>query len=30
VGVGGGGEDLEREAELDYLSPLDIEAVLET
>ena len=29
VGVGGGGEDLEREAELDYLSPLDIEAVLE-
>lgn len=26
VGVGGGGEDLEREAELDYLAPHDIES----
>ncbi|KAL2020411.1 hypothetical protein VTK56DRAFT_8454 [Thermocarpiscus australiensis] len=29
IGVGGGGEDLEREAELDYLSPDDIESLLE-
>ncbi|KAK4166397.1 beta-lactamase-like protein [Cladorrhinum sp. PSN259] len=29
VGVGGGGDDLEREAELDYLLPEDIEALLE-
>jgi hypothetical protein len=29
VGVGGGGDDLEREAELDYLSPADIDFVLE-
>ena len=29
VGVGGGGDDLEREAELDYLLPEDIESLLE-
>lgn len=29
AGVGGGGEDLEREAELDYLSPDDVESLLE-
>jgi hypothetical protein len=29
IGVGGGGEDLEREAELDYLSPSDVAALLE-
>lgn len=29
VGVGGGGDDLEREAELDYLSPADTEFVLQ-
>lgn len=29
IGVGGGGEDLEREAELDYLSLDDVEALLE-
>ncbi|GAB1315854.1 DNA repair metallo-beta-lactamase domain-containing protein [Madurella fahalii] len=29
VGVGGGGDDLEREAELDYLSVADIESFLE-
>ncbi|KAK0742393.1 beta-lactamase-like protein [Apiosordaria backusii] len=29
LGVGGGGEDLEREAELDYLLPEDIESLLE-
>lgn len=29
AGIGGGGEDLEREAELDYLSPLDVEDFLE-
>ncbi|KAK4249413.1 beta-lactamase-like protein [Corynascus novoguineensis] len=30
IGVGGGGDDLEREAELDYLSPDDVDALLET
>ena len=29
VGVGGGGDDLERDAELDYLSSADIEPLLE-
>lgn len=29
VGVGGGGDDLEREAELDYLSPDDVASLLE-
>jgi hypothetical protein len=29
IGVGGGGDDLEREAELDYLSPDDVESILE-
>ncbi|KAK3984593.1 beta-lactamase-like protein [Cladorrhinum sp. PSN332] len=29
MGVGGGGDDLEREVELDYLLPEDIEALLE-
>ncbi|KAK0709662.1 beta-lactamase-like protein [Lasiosphaeria miniovina] len=29
VGVGGGGDDLEREVELDYLSPSDIESLLD-
>lgn len=29
VGVGGGAEDLEREAELDYLTPDDVEALME-
>jgi hypothetical protein len=29
VGVGGGGDDLEREPELDYLSPDDVESLLE-
>ncbi|KAJ4293825.1 hypothetical protein N0V88_005338 [Collariella sp. IMI 366227] len=29
VGVGGGGDDLEREAELDYLCPEDVQALLE-
>ncbi len=29
AGVGGGGDDLEREAELDYLSPGDAETLLE-
>lgn len=29
AGVGGGGEDLEREAELDYLSPDDVASLLE-
>ncbi|KAK3384414.1 hypothetical protein B0T24DRAFT_83307 [Lasiosphaeria ovina] len=29
VGVGGGGDDLEREVELDYLSPSDIEPLLD-
>ncbi|KAL2135047.1 hypothetical protein VTI74DRAFT_9967 [Chaetomium olivicolor] len=29
VGVGGGGDDLEREAELDYLSPEDVQTILD-
>ncbi|KAH6842974.1 beta-lactamase-like protein [Chaetomium sp. MPI-CAGE-AT-0009] len=29
IGVGGGGDDLEREAELDYLSPGDVASLLE-
>jgi hypothetical protein len=29
IGVGGGGDDLEREAELDYLFPADVELLLE-
>ena len=29
VGVGGGGDDLNREAELDYLLPAEIESLLE-
>jgi hypothetical protein len=29
VGVGGGGDDLEREAELDYLTPEDVESLLD-
>lgn len=29
IGVGGGGDDLEMEAELDYLSPHDVDALLE-
>jgi hypothetical protein len=29
LGVGGGGDDLEREAELDYLSPEDVKSLLE-
>jgi DNA cross-link repair 1C protein len=29
IGVGGGGDDLEREAELDYLLPDDIQNLLE-
>ncbi len=29
VGVGGGGDDLERDAELDYLQPQDVEQLLE-
>ncbi|KAK3292678.1 beta-lactamase-like protein [Chaetomium fimeti] len=29
IGVGGGGDDLEREAELDYLSPDDVASLLE-